>query len=190
MISLSLCSLTSTPAWRSPVVRSSASDKICARSATELMVLMAGSSLFFTKGGRKRTSPPSGRKSASSNRVWMISWYACAVVASDLARASSCAVLCSRSVMVSRNCCCTLYLALPSFFQKLRTLRPTLRNQLRVSTSCSLLFIRRIACATDSYRAFSFASVGYRDFAPGRRERISSRYCSIVKYRQSCPPRR
>ena len=35
-------------------------------------------------------------------------------------------------------------------------------------------------------RTCSAPGVGYRDFAPGRRERISSRYCSIVKYRQSC----
>jgi len=47
--------------------------------------------LFCTNGGKKRTSPPRGLNPESSKRLLMISTYACAMVTSDLARASSCA---------------------------------------------------------------------------------------------------
>ena len=69
-------------------------------------------------------------------------------------------------------------------------LRKAVPFQLRCSQfpACGAedLFMRRIDCATTSYFPFSLASVGNREFAPGSRAKISSRYCSMVKYRCSC----
>ena len=129
MRSFNLCSRTSTPACSRPVVLSRASLRICARCATEKIVEIAGSKRFLTYGGKKRTSPPSGNHSASSNLVSMISWYAVAVAASLFDLASSCAVLCSKSVIVSRKSCCALYVRT---FSLLKALSVPEKGQSRV----------------------------------------------------------